>query len=243
MRPLSASELLRAWEGGHEQPLADRALLLLSYACPDESWDDLAALPIGRRDARLLTLREWSLGPHLSCVARCPACRQSLELSFSVEDVRAEATPPAEAELDLEVEGYEVTFRLLDSTDLTALPSTSDGAAGRRTLLEHSVLSARSNGETHSVSRLPATVLDAVVRRMAQADPQADVHTELACPTCAHSWQATFDIVSFFWTEIENWAYRMLRDVHRLASAYGWREADVLALSPRRRQFYLEMVN
>lgn len=243
MRPLSASELLSVWEGGHEQALVDRALLLLACACPDESWDDLAALPIGRRDARLLTLREWSLGPQLCCLARCPACGESLELTFSMEDVRVDATPLAEAELYLEMEGYEVSFRLLDSTDLTALHGADDRAAARHTLLERSVLTVRCNGEDHSGSRLPAPVLDAVVRRMAEADPQADVHTVLSCPACAHSWQATFDIVSFFWAEIENWAYRMLRDVHRLASAYGWREADVLALSPRRRQFYLEMVN
>jgi hypothetical protein len=33
----------------------------------------------------------------------------------------------------------------------------------------------------------------------------------------------------------------MLYDVHALASAYGWREADVLAMSPMRRQVYLEL--
>ncbi len=242
MRPLSAPELLHAWEGGHDQPLTSRALLLLAYACPDESWDDLAALPVGRRDARLLTLREWRLGPRLSCLARCPTCGESLELNFTVDDVRVEAAPAAESDLNLQVEGYELSFRLPDSTDLAALHDADDGAAARRSLLDRAVLSARRNGRKHPVSRLPAAALDAVVRRMAEVDPQADVHTVLTCPACTHSWQATFDIVSFFWAEIENWAHRMLRDVHRLASAYGWREADVLALSPRRRQLYLEMV-
>jgi hypothetical protein len=33
-----------------------------------------------------------------------------------------------------------------------------------------------------------------------------------------------------------------LRDVHELASAYGWRESEILALSPQRRQAYLELV-
>ena len=37
------------------------------------------------------------------------------------------------------------------------------------------------------------------------------------------------------------WARRTLRDVHVLARAYGWREADVLALSPTRRQIYVEL--
>jgi hypothetical protein len=35
----------------------------------------------------------------------------------------------------------------------------------------------------------------------------------------------------------------MLRDVHALATAYGWREADIVAMSPWRRQVYLDMVS
>jgi hypothetical protein len=33
-----------------------------------------------------------------------------------------------------------------------------------------------------------------------------------------------------------------LREVHVLASANGWSEAEILALSPQRRQRYLEIV-
>jgi hypothetical protein len=33
-----------------------------------------------------------------------------------------------------------------------------------------------------------------------------------------------------------------LNEVHMLAWAYGWREADILAMSSARRQFYLERV-
>jgi hypothetical protein len=34
----------------------------------------------------------------------------------------------------------------------------------------------------------------------------------------------------------------VLREVHILASAYGWREDDILAMSPARRRIYLEML-
>lgn len=243
MRPLSTRELLRAWEEGRGQTLVDRALLLLAQACPDESADELAALPVGRRDRRLLTLREWAFGRQLTCVARCPACDERLEASFSVEDVRTDEAPPETepADFDFEAEGYEISFRLPDSADLAAFQELG-GAAERRHLLERCVLSARRNGRKRAASQLPATVLDAIVEHMAEADPQADVQTALSCPACGHSWQSTFDIVSFFWTEIEAWAWRVLGDIHRLASAYGWREADILALSPWRRRAYLEMV-
>ncbi len=50
------------------------------------------------------------------------------------------------------------------------------------------------------------------------------------------------DIASFLWKALHAWAKLMLGDVHELARAYGWTEADILALpSPTRRQIYLEL--
>jgi hypothetical protein len=66
---------------------------------------------------------------------------------------------------------------------------------------------------------------------------------DFACPSCGHEWQSLFDIAAFFWAEIAAQARRLLREVHQLASAYGWREADILAMSARRRRAYLEMTS
>ena len=90
--------------------------------------------------------------------------------------------------------------------------------------------------------RLPAAVLQAVAAAMAAADPQGDVELALRCPACGHVWPAAFDIGSFFWAEVDAWARVLLSEIHTLASAYGWREADVLALSPWRRRCYLELI-
>ncbi len=247
MRALSALELLSVWERGQAQPPAQRALTLLAAACPDSPPDALAKLSIGQRDARLLTLRERTFGPQLVSLATCPGCGERLELTFSVGDIRSPS--PCQGEvgegvvaLSLSISDYEVRFRLPNSLDLTAVADQGDVTATRRLLLEHCLLAAQHNGEETATDQLPADVIDAVVERMAQADSQADVRLALSCPACGHQWQATFDIVSFFWSELNAWAYRILREVHSLASAYGWREADILAMSPWRRQFYLEMV-
>jgi len=88
---------------------------------------------------------------------------------------------------------------------------------------------------------LPEDVVREVVERMAALDPQADTRINLSCPDCQYRWSEVFDVVSFFWTEIDAWARRLLRDVNVLARAYGWREHDILALSPMRRQLYLAM--
>lgn len=242
MRALSAAELLDVWEIGAGQPAVERMLTLLAAACPELPRAALAQLSIGQRDAYLLTLREWTFGPQLRGLATCPACGERLELTFTVAEIRVAPPQPTEGPLTLNVAGYEVQFRLPNSADLLTLEAPPGPTATNR-LLERCLLDVQHGGEVASAATLPAEVSEAVVAAMAQADPQADVRLALTCPACGHAWQALFDIAAFFWQEINTWAQRLLREVHRLASAYGWREADILALSPHRRQAYLELLS
>ena len=78
--------------------------------------------------------------------------------------------------------------------------------------------------------------------RMAELDSLAEVRLELNCPQCRHRWLVALDIVSFFWSEIVVQAKRLLHEVHLLARAYPWSEADILAMSERRRKYYLNLV-
>ena len=93
-----------------------------------------------------------------------------------------------------------------------------------------------------TLEALPEHIVAMMAERMEQADPQANIQLSLQCPACRQESQVTFDIVTYFWNEINTWAHGVLRDVHILATAYGWRESDILSLSPWRRQLYLEMI-
>jgi hypothetical protein len=77
---------------------------------------------------------------------------------------------------------------------------------------------------------------------LAEADPQADIELALACPACGQVSRHEFDVLAFFWSELQAWARNLLLEVHALAQAYGWTEPQVLALSPRRRRLYLEIL-
>jgi uncharacterized protein (UPF0212 family) len=240
MRALTAQELLDAWERGRGEPPVQRALTLLAPACPECSPEALARESVGRRDSRLLTLREQTFGSRLMSVTACPACGERLETAFEVADIRVPEIGAGDETLRLPVAGRELAFRLPNSLDLAALALCEDLDAARRRLLGRCLLAAP--GEELAVDRLPAEALQAVADRMAAADPQGDVELALQCPACGHAWPAAFDIASFFWTEVDAWARVLLHEIHVLASAYGWREADILALSPWRRRTYLELI-
>jgi hypothetical protein len=241
MRRLSDSELLEAWERGQGKTPVRRALVLLSAACPESQAESLAELSVGQRDALLLTLREWTFGPRMTGLTSCTRCGEQLEFDCEAAQLRvsSEAAPPAA--LELSATGYELQFRLPNSLDLEQAAQCRDAAASQRLLLEQCLLSARRGDSEVSAEHLPPEIREAASARMAEADPQADLQLHFSCPQCGHSWQARFDIESFFWSEISAWAVRLLREVHALARAYGWREADILALSPWRRQMYLRM--
>jgi len=119
---------------------------------------------------------------------------------------------------------------------LAAILQETDPHQASMRLVDHCLLDASA---PHSWSDAE---LEEIGERMALADPQAETRLTLHCPECAHAWGETLDITSFLWTEIEGCARRLLFEIHVLASAYGWTEAEILSLSPHRRACYLEMV-
>jgi hypothetical protein len=257
MPSLSAAALLDAWERSRVQPPLQSALTILSAVSPNTSLESLAWLPIGQRNARLLALREQVFGGRLECVTHCPACGEMLELDLPVEGLRA-APPPAtsrqerdddDASADetftVEREALTVRFRLANSLDLAAAAEAPDASAARARLVERCVLAVEERGSDGAGSGpqkpalSPAALPPALCEAM--ADPQAVVELDLSCP-CGHAWQAPFDVAAYFTAELSTWAEGILDEVHLLASAYGWREADILALGHGRRRLYLDRV-
>jgi hypothetical protein len=240
MAAINAAALLAAWEQAAPQTPVQRGLTLLAAACPEKNPDQWAAVPVGQRDRQLLALRERLFGTRLEAVATCPACGERLELSFRTGEI---ATPPGQAceEITVRVDDYEVCCRLPSSADL--LEAADSGVADAWTvLLQCCVTLARRDSAAIEPALLPAGVLDAVMDAVANADPQAEVRIALDCPACGHQWAMVFDVLSYLWSEIDDWAPRILCEVHDLASAYGWSEHNILAMSPARRRWYLDII-
>lgn len=240
MRALSAHDIVQVWEWGQDKHPVDRALALLALACPELAPEQLQSLTIGQRNSRLLALREKTLGPTLKGFAECAQCGTSLEFAVEVAAIR-QPEPDAQA-YNLEVDGIEIHFRLLNSLDLAAIVGLAEVSEARLCLSQRCVLEATRDGQSLTAAELPESVLAALADALVERDPQAETRFHLTCAACGHQWSARFDIVSFFWTELDGRARRLLAEVHALARAYGWREADILAMSEARRHFYLESV-
>lgn len=241
------NDLLRTWEEGIGELPAERAQALLRLSLPDHPAAELAGMTIGQRDEHLFDVRACTFGRRVVGLAACPECGAQAELDFDSAAVRVTGGSGARyrgEDLHVSASGYDVRFRLPTVEDLLAAAVSGDPEEARRSLLSYAVLDALdSAGQPVDYRALPTAVVDLIDECLAEADPLADIRLALTCPNCSNPWAASLDIAGFFWSELDAWASRLLFEVHLLATAYAWSEADILALSPTRRRLYLEAVS
>ncbi|MBI1868058.1 MAG: hypothetical protein HYS06_07175 [Methylocystis sp.] len=235
--------MVLAYEEGRAASPGERGLILLAVAAPELTVPARAALPVGRRDALLLDLHERLFGGRAEALADCPRCSEKLETDVLLAAIRAPTPVDAPARFTLTIGAREIGYRLPNAGDLAALGANSelsDGTAATRALARRCLL-ALEDSESLS-DEAEAALTEAIANAVTAADPQAEVMLELECPGCGFHWTAPFDIVEFLWRRLESTVSTLLREVHIIASHYGWSERDILTLSPFRRRRYLELV-
>ncbi|MEJ2416715.1 MAG: hypothetical protein P8Y45_07255 [Exilibacterium sp.] len=240
---MDASALLSVWEEGLSESPLKRGLLLLAAAWPQTDERQWAQVNIGYRDSCLIALREQLFGNQLEALGNCPQCGEILELNYTTEELQR-ALPALVApveQLTVQRKGLEIACRLPNSEDLLAISAVDEQ---RKSLLHRCVKSVKkqSSQKPVKIASLNTDIEQYIVKEMAKADPYADIQIALECPECKKHWSQTFDILTFLWGEIQDWAKRLLQDIHTIALNYGWSERDILAMSARRRRVYLEML-
>ena len=244
MSALAGERLLEAWDRGTAAPHLERALVLLEAGRPDAAPESLARLGIPARNRELLRLRWVTFGPVLTGFTACASCGARLEFSASIPPLldRLEGVDPGDA-VAWEDGGAAYTLRAVTTDDLRDAVRAADDADARRLLLDRCVSCVSVGGVADAAEALAVVREDPLTAaRFDRLHEGAEVLCEVICPQCAFADVVDLDIASFLWDEVRHAALRLLREVHDLASAYGWSEAAIAAMSGPRRRAYLELV-
>jgi|HubBroStandDraft_1064217.scaffolds.fasta_scaffold19255_2 hypothetical protein len=233
MQAITGSKLLDLWERGFGLHSLDRSLLALSAALPEVPPESFSDWPLGRRNRALVELHCCCFGSRLEAWASCARCGEKMEFDLDGDSLLNGAHDSPEDGM-VHVNGR--SFRVPTSRDLACIAREFGEERAVVALIEH----CRVNGEQSSP--LSGDELQAVEDAMELADPAAELSVTLCCPACSDEWNEALDLVSFLWAEIEARARQLLWEVHSLASAYGWTQGEILAVSEARRALYLEMV-
>lgn len=237
--------MLDVWEQTRLRTPAEKPLALLE-AVATATGDDPRTWPLGIRDRRLLELRLQWLGPHVELRIDCPNCTEALELTVDGRELLSTYADPGSfgETLPAEVSLGDLTVRLRPVTggDLVRAGHAPDAAEAELRLLEACVLEARRDDEPVPMAALTDEDRTALADALKELDPHAEILLDLSCAACGHAFREPFDVASCVIEEMDNHGARLLEQVAALARGYGWREADVLAMSPQRRRAYLELL-
>ncbi len=235
------SQLLELWERGYSRRSVERCVVLLSGCESQLKTDEILQLSIGEVERRLIRFRQRLFGNDAEVSVHCPQCSEQLEVDVSLERLLQASKPgPAIGTAEFTIEdGLKVVVRVPELRDLLAVQQLNADQA-RQALLMRCVSSAGRSGSDSQLQLKPKDV-ELISEIMSTADPLANIEFEMSCPDCEHSWNAPFRIATLLWQEINDWAQRLLLQIHTLAVKYGWNQSEVLQLSRWRRQVYLNM--
>jgi hypothetical protein len=236
---LTDAQLLTIWERGLTLGPTERAMLVLQ-ATDTSTCEDLRALPLGRRDARLLEVREATFGLPARLRTGCPHCRAEVEFEVAAGDLHR--GQPLEAGVSLELDDMIIEARAPHSDDLLAaeLASSADDAAEQ--LWNRCVWATARDGSHVAASRLNGEQRARIESALDAMDPQVDVAFTLSCAACGAGWVAPCDVARLLWDEVAGAARGLFEQIGVLARGFGWTEEQILRLTRRRRAMYQEML-
>jgi hypothetical protein len=168
-------------------------------------------------------------GP-VETVLACEGCGTPIEVPVPVDELLG-AAPAADPE--------RASAERVSATGATVVvPTVDDVATAAAVGAEAASLLAAACGVDGLDDRERQHALDA----LDEAHPLLAPSVLITCPSCGHRAEAAIDVVDLAWAAVAERARVSLDDVVVLARAYGWSEAEVLAVPADRRALYRRAV-
>lgn len=235
MSPALVGRVLDTWERGVDLDVQERASLALGLVGDVR---DPSILTFHERDLALVDVRRSLFGDGFDGVVCCPACGEVFDIRLDLAAL--DRSPPAAEPVRVEVDGYAAQVRPPIAADVSPVTIAAP-AEYAEALFVRCVLEATHHGAPIAADRLPAAVRAAAASALS-AQGMEGPYADLTCGDCGRDWRAPIDIARGLLDDLDDWARRLLYDIHSLASAYHWSERDIIALPMRRRLFYLEAI-
>ena len=232
LRPFGQPADLDLDFGQADRPALVTALLAgCSAADPAWWWGQ----PVCVRTAALLRLALADAGAgEIGFSAQCGAasCGETFEFSLPLAAL-AERADPALVPVVLGP-GRTLVLRRPTGADLRTWRERGAGAPHdtmRAMLADLVVDGAAEPDDTGPVSRA-----------LAEADPLVAFEVDAGCPACGARNTVPIDLEEYALARLQRRRRALLREVHQLASHYGWSERRILALPAARRADYLALI-
>lgn len=228
------ARLLAAWEQAATVPPAARGAVLICHGGLAEDMEAALDLPLGQVGVLAGRLYTEEFGEAAEALVPCAGCGAVLDVHLPLTALRAVA--PGRVTRVAAPDGEELTVRPLTTQDLLAAGRAADPAA---VLMARCVRGAEGV-PVDPVELAPETAarVEAAAERIAGA---AAAVVRTGCPDCGVEAVVPVDMGALLWERVANAATVLIEEVAVLASAFGWREADVLELSSARRGMYLRL--
>jgi len=196
---------------------------------------EAARLTISDRDQLLAAVLEATFGPRVESTARCSACGAPFDLDFRVDEISEAVRRPAGTSGASPAPGgaFELPngrrFRLPTGEDEIAVLDLPEEHA-KAELLRRCVL----EGAADPTSDLLAA--------MEAEGGVIDLDVGARCPECGHEDAVRFAVQAYLLQALLQERDELRREVHRLATAYGWSHRVILSLPRSERRTLVRLV-
>ena len=115
-------------------------------------------------------------------------------------------------------------------------------AAMLDSLLGGADVPSRGSNDGRPAERQARDLADTLDRQLEEFDPLVAFSIHSRCPHCELESDFPIDLEDLALQELERIQRRLFHDVHQLARAYHWSEAEIFNLTPQRRARYLQLL-
>lgn len=237
--PVDGRLELDLWEtcaaGGHRVTCIDR--FIDSAVTFDIAQTGAAELSTGDRQFIMAELaRHFAAGPFWKTVI-CTGCEGPYDIAIDLD--RLPVTPAGDGypRTTATISSGEIEVRVPTGADQAAVASIEDEMEAVATLAQLCIVTPDRALAADPETR--AADLAAIDDALQAVAPQVATSVSSRCPDCGTANDTAFDTTALFAASVTN----PFPEVHAIAMAYHWSEAEILALSRDRRRTYLALID